>query len=67
MTPQDFCYFLQGYLEISGTETLDARQTQIIKDHLDLVFNKATPIRDLDKIKEAVEKINIREEGIRYC
>jgi hypothetical protein len=43
MTPENFTYWLQGYFEISGEKTLDAREVQIIKDHLDLVFKKVTP------------------------
>lgn len=42
MSERDFCYFLQGFIELNGgvpTET----QWQQIKDHLNLVFNKVTP------------------------
>lgn len=45
MSPENFCYFLQGYLETSNPEFISAAQTQIIKDHLALVFNKVTPDR----------------------
>jgi hypothetical protein len=45
MTPENFTYFLQGFLEISNAKKLDETQVQIIKDHLDLVFNKVTPDR----------------------
>ena len=39
MTSRDFCYWLQGFFEISGMGcTVDARQTQIIKNHLAMVF-----------------------------
>lgn len=47
MTPENFCYWLQGWLEVSDTTNLetelDARQLKIIKDHLFLVFHKMTP------------------------
>jgi len=43
MTPQDFTYWLQGFMEISDPKSLDEKQTQIIKDHLALVFKKETP------------------------
>lgn len=43
MTPENFAYWLKGFIEISETSTLNEKQTQIIKDHLDLVFNKVTP------------------------
>lgn len=43
MTPENFCYWLQGYLEISGNENLIEAQVKIVKDHLDLVLEKKTP------------------------
>jgi len=45
MTPQEFCYWLQGFLEISNARKIDADQLTIIKDHLQLVFKKETPNR----------------------
>lgn len=44
MSTQDFCYWLQGYFEISGEECLTKEQVKIVKDHLKLVFDKQTPI-----------------------
>ena len=38
MYSQDFCYWLQGYFEISGAEELNKEQIEIIKNHLNLVF-----------------------------
>lgn len=38
MTPQDFCYWLQGYFEISNNVTLTQGQVKQIKKHLKLVF-----------------------------
>ena len=49
MTPEQFTYWLQGFLELQNPETLDTRQIQILKDHLQLVFNKQTPDRDILK------------------
>lgn len=46
MTSQEFCYWLQGFLEIGNPEQLTAQQTQILKDHLGLVFGKVTPERN---------------------
>lgn len=43
MTPENFCYWLQGFFEINGAQSLDLAQTQVVKDHLALVFNKVTP------------------------
>ena len=38
MTSRDFCYWLQGCFEITGSSQLDERQVQIIKNHLNMVF-----------------------------
>ena len=38
MTPRDFCYWLQGYFEISSNKELEEHQVQVIKRHLGLVF-----------------------------
>lgn len=45
MTAEQFTYWLQGFFEINDPTTLGVRETQIIKDHLALVFNKQTPSR----------------------
>lgn len=42
MSPDQFVYWLQGFMEMQEPVTLDARQTQMIKDHLALVFEKVT-------------------------
>jgi len=47
MTTEQFVYWLQGFMEICNPETLDESQTQIIKDHLKLVFDKQTPDRTI--------------------
>ncbi len=38
MTSRDFCYWLQGFFEVSGATTLSAEQAQCVKAHLNLVF-----------------------------
>jgi hypothetical protein len=43
MTPENFVYWVQGFFEISGSETLSKEQVQVIKDHLSLVLTKKTP------------------------
>lgn len=44
MTPEQFCYWLQGSLELGPEHMeLDCVQVQKIKDHLALVFTKVTP------------------------
>jgi hypothetical protein len=44
MTPENFCYWLQGLLEIGDPSELDSEQVEIIKEHLNLVFKKETKV-----------------------
>lgn len=44
MTPEQFAYWLQGFVELQGSEPT-AEQWLQIKDHLQLVFKKETPKR----------------------
>lgn len=45
MNSTDFTYWLQGFVELSDTDTISEKQWLMIKDHLKLVFNKKTPDR----------------------
>ena len=38
MNSRDYCFWLQGFFEISETEELTMKQTEIVKKHLSLVF-----------------------------
>lgn len=63
MEPKEFCYWLQGFSELSGTQpTLN--QWAMIKEHLQLVFTKVTaelgeeeivPV-DADTLREIITK-----------
>jgi len=56
MSPESFCYWLQGYFELAKyPNDMDYQQVQIVQDHLALVFNKVTPTRTLDP--KAVDEI----------
>lgn len=50
MTPEQFAYWLQGYMEVCGKYP-DDKQWQIIRDHLSEVFTKVTPSYDLPWIQ----------------
>jgi len=43
MTPDQFTYWLQGFVEMNGGKAPTKQQWHIIKDHLKLCFNKVTP------------------------
>ena len=38
MTSRDFCFWLQGVIEVADIKEFSSKQTQIIKNHLNLVF-----------------------------
>lgn len=43
MKPENFCYWLQGYFELSWSNELTQDQVNTIKNHLNLVF-----VHDID-------------------
>lgn len=49
MTPENFCYWLQGYIEISRANNqpivITDKEVKVIEDHLSLVLTKVTPNR----------------------
>lgn len=45
MNSESFTYWLQGFVELSDTDTISEKQWLMIKDHLKLVFDKKTPDR----------------------
>lgn len=70
MTPEQFTYWLQGFMEVSNPSELDARQVQIIKDHLATVFTKVTPdrskvTRQRDRSLEDILQDGIQRDKIR--
>lgn len=68
MNTQDFCYWLQGYFELSGTDGgLSKEQVEVIKEHLQLVFKKQTckKVSSLPKLSEDGQKR--AQDLIREC
>ena len=43
MTPENFAYWLNGFVELTQGQTPNPAQWKSIKEHLDLVFKKVTP------------------------
>lgn len=61
MTPEQFTYWLQGFIELTDSDdvaVLDAPQWKMIKDHLKEVFDKRTPDRQLIKDNLGVFRIH---------
>lgn len=59
MQARDFCYWLQGALELpAGTDSgLTAEQLKVVQDHLNMVF-----VHDLDP-KAVEEKLQNAHDG----
>lgn len=47
MTPEQFIYWLQGFMEVADPKSMDEKQLQVVKDHIALVLKKETPNRSL--------------------
>ena len=54
MKTRDFCYWLQGVLEVGKLETLDKEQVTIIKNHLNMVF-----IHDIDPSFPGAQQLHL--------
>jgi hypothetical protein len=56
MTARDFCYWLQGFLEITDASTIDEKQLGMIRKHLNMVFAQDIDPTHGDKTKQ--DKLN---------
>jgi hypothetical protein len=63
MSPQDFCYWLQGFMEVSDPKSIDEKQLEVIKKHLALVFTNVT--RDKADLQKLLERPYT--PGIQLC
>ena len=64
MTTEQFTYWLQGFAEINNTAPTE-EQWKIIKDHLQLVFTKVTPVYQYPTLYELNPPYN--EPNITIC
>jgi hypothetical protein len=63
---RDFCYWLQGYLELKNKDdVMSIQQISIIQQHLNLVLNKHPHMGSLNN-KNIIDDIN-NIMGPRYC
>lgn len=63
MNSRDFCFWLQGLFELSNPTVLDAKQTDLIKRHLSMVFqHEIDPSFGDEKVQNALNKIHNDEK-----
>ena len=60
MKPDQFCYWMQGFFEISDSNTLTPEQVKMIRAHLNLVFFHAIDPETL-KDKSDIEKLKYQK------
>lgn len=58
MTSRDFCYWLQGYFEVSGTKQLTREQGEMVQQHLSLVFKHEIDPSFGAKVQEALSTLH---------
>lgn len=68
MTPENFVFWLQGFLEISDDvfeKGITPAQARIVQDHLDLVLHKVTPgpVTNVDPTVEPESLPDKEEKG----
>jgi hypothetical protein len=63
MTHEQFVVWLHGFFEISDAKELNEKQVQIIKDHLNLFFDKKTPERS----KEVEDTLKGTDLNLEVC
>lgn len=63
MNSETFTYQLQGFVELSDSDSISDKQWLVIKDHLKLVFDKETPdrsnptpIKSIDEVLKEIYK-----------
>lgn len=61
MTPENFCYWLRGYIELAGSTTLTEEQVEVVSKHLDLVMNNVT--EDGDSVPNLIEELEKNRRG----
>ena len=62
MNSIDFCYWLQGYFEVSGNSEITQLQAEIIKNHLALAFkHEIDPLRERQTKATAAELNNLHD------
>lgn len=59
MTSRDFVYWLQGFFELSESAQLTEKQTELIKNHLSMVFlHDIDPSAGPPDVQELLNKLH---------
>ncbi len=68
MTARDFCYWLQGKIEIDGeAKPLTATQVEVIQRHLSLVFaHDIDPKAGGAEVQEKLSKVHNPHQYLQY-
>ena len=74
MTPRDFCYWLQGFFEISEAgsarvEDLDSKEVEMIKTHLGYVFDHIQDQQKTTSITHDTSSLisRLTDTGAKLC
>lgn len=59
MNSREFCYFLKGFLEISGADKFSKEQVVVIKDRLDSVFKEVEYTVSISDVEEAQQRMDV--------
>ena len=59
MTSRDFAFWLQGFFEVANPSTIGSKETDMIKNHLNLVFkHEIDPSMGDDKHQQVLNEIH---------
>ncbi len=59
MTSRDFAFWLQGFFEVANPSTIGSKETELIKNHLALVFkHEIDPTMGDDKHQQILNEIH---------
>jgi hypothetical protein len=64
MSPENFAYWCQGFVELTGGAHPTPEQWKMIKEHLGLVFTKVTPPLTTPKVEPSYCSSMIGSEGV---
>lgn len=66
MTSRDFCFWLQGYLEIAQPTSLEKSEVEMVQKHLNLVFkHEIDPSMGNQKHQKQLNKIHDSGKTLR--